>query len=174
VLVVPSERDGHGNRRIALAVPPGFVPTSCDAPSGWRCSTTDKGLSWERVDGTGDPERFELTMQVASTPGTYLLPLSQTYDDGETRTFTGGPGTRFEAPRFTVAAAGGATTAPSASAIASRPTATPDSDLAALPAGRRLEPASSDDAPIAVVAVGFVALTVLGGAVLFVRQRQAR
>jgi uncharacterized protein YcnI len=211
VLVVPSERDGHGNSRIALALPPGFVPKSCGSPIGWRCTTADKGFSWERVTGLVEAEDFDLTMQVASTPGTYVLPLAQTYDDGETRTFTGGPGTRDEAPLFTVTgntassgprpsstpvphpsasrqtatptgrpAVGSSPTAASpsasgtvapASASASSPTA-PDGGLGALPAGRRLDPPARSDAPVALIAVGFLALTVLGGAMLLVRRRQ--
>jgi uncharacterized protein YcnI len=213
VLVVPSERDGHANSRIALALPPGFVPKRCGAPIGWRCTTADKGFSWERVSGLVEAEDFDLTMQVSDTPGTYVLPLSQSYDDGETRTFTGSPGARDEAPLFTVTGDGEAATGPPATTAPPRPStapassaaapsgsaparpsptlsgvatpsasastsaavpsaAIPDAGLGALPTGRRLEPPSSDGAPIALIAVGFIALTVLGGAILFVRQRQ--
>jgi hypothetical protein len=193
-------------------LPPGFTPTSCRSPIGWRCTTADKGFSWERVTGLVDAEDFDLTMQVASTPGTYVLPLSQTYDDGETRTFTGAPGTRNEAPLFTVTGAAEATSAPSpthaatmhtagpvpsataaptgAASAAGSPKASPsspstsptvaavtesqasDSGLDALPAGRRLEPPSSGGGPVALVALGFVALTILAGAILMVRRRQ--
>ena len=113
VLVVPSERDGHGNARVALALPPEFTPRSCRAPVGWRCTTEDKGFTWDRVTGLVEATDFDLTMTVAATAGTYVLPLAQTYDDGETRTFAGGPGTRDEAPLFTVTGAGGASAAPS-------------------------------------------------------------
>ena len=213
VLVVPSERSDHSSSRIALALPPGFTPKSCRAPIGWRCTTADKGFTWERVTGLVEAEDFDLTMQVATTPGTYTLPLAQTYEDGETRTFTGAPGTRDEAPLFTVtgtagtsppprpsrtaapastgagpsafaspsgsvSASAGATpvppttssTAPTAAASASDPPA--GAGLDALPAGRRLESPSSRDRPIALVALGFVALTVLAGVVLMIRRRQ--
>lgn len=213
VLVVPSERDGHGNSRIALAVPPGFTPVSCGSPIGWRCATAEKGFSWERVTGLVAAEDFDLRMQVADAPGTYVLPLSQTYDDNETRTFTGPPGARDEAPLFTVTGTTGVAPAPSASptttprpaaagasaaasaspasATGAAPTgaasptppaatapeaaaASPRSDagLGALPAGRRLPPSSSGGGPTALLALGFVALTVLMGAVLLVRRRQ--
>jgi uncharacterized protein YcnI len=170
VLAVPSERNGRGNSAIALALPPGFVPVSCGAPNGWRCSTADKGFMWERVSGGADSERFDLTVRVAPTTGTYVLPLSQTYDDGQVRTFAGGPGRPDEGPLFTLTAGGGATTP---TAAAPGPTSVPDAGLTSLPAGRRLEPASSGGAPIALVAVGFVALTVLGGVVLLARQRRS-
>ena len=215
VLVVPSERDGHRNKRIALALPPGFTPRSCAAPIGWRCTTADKGFSWERVTGLVEAEGFDLSMQVAGTPGTYVLPLSQTYDDDETRTFTGAPGSRDEAPLFTVTGTGGdgsaapvpstaasptrpalasasavATTSAAGTGASPRPTsspaptpaaedttaatsAAPAGGLAALPPGRRLAPPSSGDSPVALIALGFLALTVLAGAVLLVRGRQA-
>jgi uncharacterized protein YcnI len=213
VLVVPSERDGHGNSRIALALPPGFTPKSCRSPIGWRCTTQDKGFTWERVTGLVEAEDFDVTMQVATSPGTYVLPLAQTYDDGETRTFTGEPGARDEAPVFTVTGAAGQpsptpqtprASSPAAVATQLSPTVTPSkttpasaspvpatsssagsvdasssaspasgAGLDALPSGRRLETPSSEDAPVVLVAVGFVALTVLGSAVLLIRRRQA-
>jgi hypothetical protein len=169
VLVVPSERNGRGNSAIALALPPAFVPVSCSAPTGWRCSTAAKGFTWERTSGVASAERFDLTMQLAPTAGTYVLPLSQTYDDGQVRTFTGGPGRPDEAPLFTLTA-GSVTKVTTA---APQATGSPEGALGALPAGRRLVPASSGGAPIALVGLGFVALTVFGGVVLFARQRQA-
>jgi hypothetical protein len=108
VLVVPSERDGHGNARIALAVPPDFVPTGCGSPVGWTCATSERGFTWERVTGLVTAEEFDLTMRVSSSAGTYLFPLSQTYDDGEQRAFAGPPASRDEAPVFTVTRSGGA------------------------------------------------------------------
>jgi hypothetical protein len=112
-------------------------------------------------------EEFAMTMRVAARSGTYLLPLSQTYDDGETRTFTEPPGSRAEGPVFTVS---GAPTA--SSAAASPPSGPDDPAVAALPAGRRLEPASSDGGSALLVGLGVVGATALMGTVLLLRRRR--
>lgn len=122
VLVVPSERDGRDNARVALAMPPGFTATACDAPVGWTCATSERGITWSRVTGVVAAEDFDLTMRVSDTAGTYVFPLSQTYDDGEERTFAGAPGSRDEAPLFTVTGGGRATAASPPASPSSRPT----------------------------------------------------
>jgi uncharacterized protein YcnI len=170
VLVVPSEREGHDNARVALAVPPGFAPTACDAPVGWTCATSERGVSWNRVTGALAAEDFDLTMRVTDTPGTYLFPLSQTYDDGEERTFAGAPGSRDEAPLFTVT--GDRPTAARSAGTASATAASSSAaGLAGLPAGRRLESESTDSGPVLVIGLVFVAVTALGVAVLAVRRK---
>jgi uncharacterized protein YcnI len=150
VLVVPSERDGHGNSRIALALPPEFTPRSCRSPVGWRCTTEDKGFTWDRVTGLVEATDFDLTMTVAATAGTYVLPLAQTYDDGETRTFAGGPGTRDEAPLFTVTGTGGSGTSP-------HPTAATAAHRTASPTARpspEVSPSTTSTSPPAATTAG--------------------
>jgi uncharacterized protein YcnI len=159
VLAVPTERSAHTSTRVAVALPPGFAATMCQAAQGWSCSTTAGGVVWERATG-GPVEDFALTMRVSHQGGTYVLPVSQTYDDGEVRTFAGGPGTRDEAPVFTVTGGSAAATSPTSST----------SGPAGLPAGRRLEPEPTGDSPVLVIGLLFVALTVLGVAVLAVRR----
>ena len=149
VLVVPSERDGHTNSRIALALPPEFTPRSCRAPVGWRCTTADKGFTWERVTGLVEATDFDLTMTVAGTSGTYVLPLAQTYDDGETRTFSGSPGARDEAPLFTVTGkSAGSPSAPASASSTVQRSASPSAAAASAQARPRSTPsASSSVAP---------------------------
>jgi hypothetical protein len=167
VLTVPSEREGRTNSHIALALPPDFTPVTCRGPSGWTCTTTDRGFAWQRTSGSDPAEEFGLTMRVGPRPGTYLLPLSQTYDDSEARRFTDAPGSRTEGPVFTVS---GAATA--ATPVASRPTGAADPVLAALPAGRRLEPSSSDGGSALLVGLGVVGGTALLATVLLLRRRR--
>jgi hypothetical protein len=107
-------------------------------------------------------------MRVGARPGTYLLPLSQTYDDGQTRRFTDAPGSRTEGPVFTVSGAGAAAPPPPTA----RPSEPADPALAALPAGRRLEPASSDGGSALLVGLGVVGGTALLGTVLLLRRRR--
>jgi hypothetical protein len=166
VLVVPSEREGRTNTAIALALPPEFVPVSCGAPDGWTCTSTRQGFSWRRAAGAGPAERFDLRTLVSGRPGTYVFPLSQTYDDGETRTFVEEPGSRAEGPVFTVS---GAAVAGTASAAASDGPIDPA--LAALPPGRRLEPASSDGGSALLVGLGVLGGTALLATVLLLRRR---
>jgi hypothetical protein len=108
-------------------------------------------------------------MRVGGRAGTYLLPLSQTYDDDETRTFTDAPGSRGEGPVFTVSGAT-APVPPSASGAADG--SGDDPALAALPVGRRLEPASSDGGSALLVGLGVIGGTALLGTVLLLRRRR--
>ena len=142
-LLVPSERDGHDSAGIALSVPPGFEPLSCRAPVGWTCSARDRGFTWQRITGVVQAADFELTMRTGSTPGTYTFPLAQTYDDGVTNTFAGAPGTRDEAPVFTVTGGGTAPTAGASASAAPRPSVS---------AGRSLRPSVQQSAPSASAA----------------------
>ena len=167
VLVVPSEREGRTNSRVALALPPDFTPVACRAPGGWSCTTTGKGFVWQRTSGAGPVEEFGLTMRVDGRAGTYLLPLSQSYDDGETRTFTEAPGSRAQGPVFTVSG-----TAQASTPAVGRSTAPADPALAALPAGRRLEPTSSDGGSALLVGLGVVGGTALLATLLLLRRRR--
>jgi Domain of unkown function (DUF1775) len=169
VLVVPSEREGHGNSQIAVALPPGFTAAGCRPATGWTCAVTDKGVVWQRTSGSAAVEEFALTLRVGTERGTYLLPLSQRYDDGETRTFTDAPGSRGEGPVFTVS---GAATTPGPTPTSGTGDGPDDPALAALPAGRRLEPASSDGGSALLVGLGVVGGTALLGTVLLLRRRR--
>lgn len=125
VLEVPSEREGHISTRIALSLPGGLDPQNCRPPLGWTCAVTARAITWERF--TGRAEDFGFTVRVGSRPGTYLLPLVQTYEDGETSDFSGPPDRSDEAPRLVVtgaaprASSAPRTTAPSNEGPASRP-----------------------------------------------------
>lgn len=136
-LVVPSEREGRDNAGIALSVPPGFEPVDCRPPVGWTCSADDRGFAWQRLTGVVEARDFELTLTVAGTPGTYTFPLAQTYDDGVTNTFAGAPGSRDEAPVFTVTGATAASRSPAAASprTSSAPTRSlrPSPSVAAVP-----------------------------------------
>ena len=167
VLVVPSEREGRTNSLVALALPPDFTPVTCRAPVGWSCTTTGKGFVWQRTSGSGAVEEFGLTMRVGGRAGTYLLPLLQSYDDGQTRTFTEAPGSRAQGPVFTVSGTAG--TSPP---VIGRSTAPPDPALTGLPAGRRLEPTSSDGGSALLVGLGVVGGTALLGTLLLLRRRR--
>jgi len=127
VLEVPSEREGHLSTRIALSLPGGLDPQSCRPPLGWTCAATDSAITWDRV--TAAAEDFGFTLRVGARSGTYLLPLVQTYEDGETSDFSGPPGRSDEAPRLVVtgaapqASASMRTSASTSTRPASRPTA---------------------------------------------------
>lgn len=126
-LVLPSEIPGSRTTRVVLAMPQGFTARSCEEPVGWTCAVAADAVEWRDVARVRAEVDFLFTATASSTPGTYTLPVEQTYDDGTVNTFAGEPGSDDEAPVLTVTgAAPPATTArPSPTRTASaRPSAT--------------------------------------------------
>lgn len=121
-LFLPSEKEGGRTVGVTLAMPRGFTPRGCSNPVGWTCAVGADVVQWRdvaRVDAAVD---FFFEVTVAEAPGTYTLPVQQTYADGEVATFAGPPGSADEAPLLTVLRRGASVApAPTSSAASSRP-----------------------------------------------------
>lgn len=123
-LVLPSELPGARTTRVVLAMPVGFTARECVEPVGWTCSVAADAVEWRDLARVRAEVDFFFTATVASAPGTYTLPVEQTYDDGTVRTFAGQPGSPDEAPVLTVTGAAPAPTRTDPTATR-RPTASP-------------------------------------------------
>lgn len=139
---VPLERPGFTNARIEALLPGPFGVTACEVPSStWRCDIDSRSqapdtlVTWSALGaGTSDDIRFTLGLR---TPGSedareYLIPVIQTYSDGEESRWTQESGNE-PAPRLTV------TDSRDSAAAAPAPTSTP----APAPTERSAPPASS-------------------------------
>lgn len=191
VLRVPLERDA-ANDLVEVRVPGAFTVTACPAAVGWSCDTAttatgDTVLTLARgPDGAGDTERFALTVTAPATPGDYVLPTVQTYDDGVEAAWIGEPGADLPAPRIQVADAT-TTVAPGDEATPHTPDATAKPTTPAPPSpgpaaagttpsptpqvtpgdAAASEPQPTDDGPppALVVIGGLVAIGAVAGAV---------
>ncbi len=123
VLILPSERDGARTTRVVLAMPSGFTARTCEQDLGWTCSVAADAVEWRDLAGTTDTTHFQLSLTASTAPGTYTLPVQQTYDDGTEAVFAGRPGSKDSAPVMTVT---GATPTSTSRPIGTpRPTPTP-------------------------------------------------
>lgn len=107
MLRVPIEIDST-NALIDVLVPSGWSIVDCPAAAGWTCETTerDDGATVVNLatgdEGSGEEERFELTMTAPLEQGTYTFPVVQTYADGTESAWIGEPGGDRPAPRIQV------------------------------------------------------------------------
>jgi uncharacterized protein YcnI len=114
-LEVPNERPGAATRRIDIRMPAGVTSVKARALRGWRLKVTQSGRGVRRVTLTAPPGReltgtekgrFGLVVGLPGRPGTTIvLPVLQTYDDGEVVRWIGPEGTSEPAARLKLTAA---------------------------------------------------------------------
>jgi uncharacterized protein YcnI len=127
---VPHERDDTTyNVDVAIAMPAGWQPQSCETKATWTCTI---GASGDRqvvhyVKASGAPpaedETFRFAVRVPATVGTFSFPTVQTYNTGEVVRWIDPAGGGEPAPQLrTAAAAAAPTTAAPPTTLAVAPT----------------------------------------------------
>jgi periplasmic copper chaperone A len=114
-LEVPNERPEAATRKIDIRMPAGVTSVKARALRGWRLKVTESGRGVRRVtltaprgsELTGTKKgRFGLVVGLPGRPGTTIvLPVLQTYDDGDVVRWIGPEGTSEPAPRLRLTAA---------------------------------------------------------------------
>lgn len=161
-LHVPNERDDAATVRVELRFPGGepWSAVSAAPTAGWSATATSQGIAWEggRLAGSAELE-LPFTATLPAAGGELVVPVLQTYDDGEVVRWIDTPSGAGEpehpAPVLSVAPGTEPATTTSASTAPASTTAAPTATTTTSPAG------GDDSGPNPVVIV--VAVVVLAG-----------
>ncbi len=171
---VPNERPDAATVRVSLRVPAAFQQVEPVSTEGWKIAQSQDGdatvLTWSggRITGTDHVEHSFHAVTPAA--GSYPIPATQTYDDGQVVRWIEAPGTEFPAPVVTI---GGAASDPDPThTIVGAPT--PEGETASETETAASENAGDDsDAPVLAIVGGAVAVVLIGAlAGVLIRRRR--
>jgi hypothetical protein len=110
---VPHERDDTTyNVDVAIAMPAGWSPQSCEPKATWTCSIGASGdrqvVHYVKSAGAAqaEDETFRFTVRAPATVGTFSFPTVQTYNTGETVRWIDPAGGAEPAPQLRTVASG--------------------------------------------------------------------